>query len=70
MRFLVCTTDAQPCPASDQSWLSVAELIDPADLGITTDSLAHVYAWGFGSVLLAFLVGYALSVALNVLKKV
>ena len=70
MRFLVCTTEATPCPPADQVWSTTAEVLDPAQFGITPEAILHVFSWGFGAVLLGWLIGYGLGLALGVIRKV
>ena len=70
MRFLVCVSEVVPCPPSDQVWTSVVDLIDPALLGITPLVVAEVMLWGFGFVFGAWLMGYSLSVALGMIRKI
>ena len=70
MRFLVCVSEVVPCPSSDQVWTSVVDLIDPALLGITPLVVAKVMLWGFGFVFGAWLMGYSLSIALGMIKKI
>lgn len=69
MRFWVCTSDANPCPPESQVWATIAEILDPAALGITPESIFKAYSWGFGAVLMAFLIGFVLSVALGLIRK-
>jgi len=69
MRFLVCTSEATPCPAANQVWSTTAEILDPAQFGITPEIVLKVYAWGFGAVLAAFLLGYVLSLALGLIRQ-
>lgn len=70
MRFLVCSTDVDPCPQADQAWTSVVDLLNPELLGITPSIVAKVMLWGFGFVFGAWLMGYALALAIGMIKKV
>ena len=70
MRFLICTTEATPCPVADQQWSTTAEILDPAQFGITPGQIGTVVMWGFGVVLLGFLLGYVLGLALGLIRKV
>ena len=70
MQILVCISDVNPCPVADQQWISTVEMIDPASLGITPESVLKVASWGFGFVLLSFLVGYYLSVSIGLIKRI
>ena len=69
-RFLVCTSDASPCPPDAQVWSTTAEVLDPAQFGITPESILKAGSWGFGFVLLGWLLGYSVGVAIGVIKKV
>lgn len=68
MRFLVCATEANPCPVSDQAWTSVVDLIDPTLLGVTPVAIAKVMAWGFGFVFGCWLLGIGLGWTLRVVR--
>jgi hypothetical protein len=70
MRFLVCTTEANPCPAEAQTWSSTAEILDPAQFGVTGAEIAKVASWGFGFVLLFFLLGYSCGAVLGLIRRV
>ena len=69
MRFLVCISEATPCPPADQQWSTTAEILDPAQFGITPIEILKVASWGFGVVLLGFLLGYSIGLALGLIKK-
>jgi hypothetical protein len=70
MRLVVCTSDDTVCPPSNISTVALTEAMDPALLGINPESVAKVWAWGFGVVLLSFLLGYCVSLAIGVIRKV
>ncbi len=70
MRFLVCYSDVTPCPEASTAWLSMAEIIDPAQLGIDAPTVFYVIAWGFAFVLGSFLLGWSISVALGLIKRI
>lgn len=70
MRFLVCTSDATPCPPTDQQWSTTAEVLDPAQFGITPEAIGKAFAWGFGAILLGWLLGYGVALALGLIRKV
>ena len=42
---------------------------DLALLGVTPEIILSVYSWGFGAVLGSFLVGYGVSLALGVIRR-
>lgn len=69
MQFLICTVDATPCPPEALSYLSMAEAINPATLGITPESVLAVYGWGFGAVVFFWFLGYVTGVAVDAIKK-
>lgn len=70
MRFLICTSDATPCPPMDQQWSTTAEVLDPAQFGITPEAIGNAFAWGFGAILLGWLLGYGVALALGLIRKV
>lgn len=69
IKFLVCTSEAVPCPPESQMWSTTAEILDPAQFGITPEAILKAYAWGFGAVLSAFLIGYVIGLALGLIRK-
>lgn len=69
MRLLVCTSDDLVCPPANIATVPLSDAIDPALLGINPEAVAQVWAWGFGVVLLSFLLGYAVSLAIGVIRK-
>lgn len=70
MRFLICTSEATPCPVDSQVWSTTAEILDPAQFGVSTVEIAKVYGWGFGAVILMFFLGYQLGCALGLIKRI
>lgn len=70
MLFLSCSTDSNPCPINEQVWLNIVDLINLELLGITPAIVAKVMLWGFGFVFGAWLMGYALALAIGMIKKV
>lgn len=70
MYFLTCASAVLPCPQGDQGVLSLAESLDPALLGITPETVAFVYGFGAMAVLSGWLVGYGVSVALTMIRKI
>jgi hypothetical protein len=69
MLVLTCTTDTNPCPPSDQVWVTLETLFDPSLLGITPELVLKVVAWGFGFVFSSFLLGWVLSIAVGLIRK-
>lgn len=71
MLLLSCTTNNPPCPLLDQVWVDSATVVtNLADVGITPPQILYVITWGFGLVLLGWLLGYGLGLALGLIKKV
>ena len=68
-RFLICTSEATPCPPEAQQWSTTAEILDPAQFGITPEAILKVYAFGFGAVLSFAVLGYVLSNAVGLIRK-
>ncbi|MEJ7685536.1 MAG: hypothetical protein WKG52_00270 [Variovorax sp.] len=70
MQFLTCSSDAVPCPVELQQWRTVAEVIDPAALGITPELMVKVYGFGFGATFMMFVIGFVVAVAVGLVRKV
>ncbi|MCS4511878.1 hypothetical protein [Xylophilus ampelinus] len=68
-RFLVCTTDANPCPLDQQAWLSAVDALNWADMGLTPDLILKTYGWGFGAVFAMYMLGVACSAVLGSIRK-
>lgn len=69
MLLLSCSNDMNPCPVINQAWVQSSTISNPADVGITPETIAYVAAWGFGVVFLGFLLGYSLGIAIGIIKK-
>lgn len=69
MKFLVCTSEVTPCPEASTVWVSMAEIMDPAQLGIDAATVLYVISWGFAFVLGSFLLGWGASLAVGLIKK-
>lgn len=69
MRYLICTEDVTPCPPASVQAVTFAETIDFEEMGVTPETFAKVYGFGFGAVFGAFLLGYVLGIALGLVKK-
>lgn len=69
MLLLTCSNDTNPCPAIYQVWIESATISNPSDVGITPETIAYVAGWGFGVVLVGFLLGYGLGLALGLIKQ-
>lgn len=70
MNLIACTTNVNPCPAGDQALLSFSDVIDYGALGVSSESMLQMFAWGFGAVFGFWLIGYVLSLAIGVVRKV
>lgn len=69
MRVLVCTVETVPCPPEATTSVALVDTVAPELFGITSESILNAYSWGFGSVLMFFLLGYGVGLALGVIKK-
>lgn len=69
MLVLTCSSDTVPCPLADQVWVSVAQLVDPAVLGITSAGILETFGWGVSAVLLLWSFGFATGAAVSALRK-
>lgn len=70
MLLLACTSQTAPCPLADQYWLDSSLIVSASDIGITSDQILQVLTWGFGVVLLGWMLGYALGVGVGMIKKI
>lgn len=70
MRYLVCTVDVTPCPPEAIEALPFLETVDFSSVGITPEVLGYVFAWGFGSVLMGWLLGFGIALALSMIRKI
>ena len=68
-RVLGCVVDTVPCPPESQVWVTVAETIDYAALGITAPELLYAFTWGAGAVLAMWAIGYAVGAASTAVGK-
>ena len=69
MLVFTCTTETNPCPPSEQVWISLETLLDPALVGITPELVLKVISWSFGFVFSSFLIGWLLSIAVGMVRK-
>jgi hypothetical protein len=69
MRYLVCTIDADPCPADKVASLPFLETVDFASMGITPENILYVFSWGFAAVFTFFLLGLAVAYGTGVIRK-
>jgi hypothetical protein len=69
MRYLVCTVDADPCPADKVASLPFLETVDFTAMGITPEALFYVFGWGFAAVFTFWLLGFGTGIALSMIRK-
>lgn len=70
MLILSCLSNVAPCPPGSEVWVSTTDTATLADIGITSDQIFAVMTWGFGVVLLGFILGWGLGLALGLIRKV
>lgn len=66
MNVVQCSVTAFPCPPESQTAI---ESLDPAAWGVTSYALFAVFAWGFGAVLMMWMIGFAFGAIITTLKK-
>lgn len=69
MNFLVCSVNQLPCPLENQTLVSLADLVASAVSAIEPSDIASAYAFGAGSVVTWWGLGFALSVAIKAVNK-
>lgn len=69
MKFITCLTDSIPCPAEQQSLVSLADLIADAVSQIEPDAIMAAYAFGATSVVTWWGIGFAIVAAQKALSK-
>lgn len=68
--------DSTVCTSSEsviltyQNYAMLNGKVDMAQLGITSGEILHIAGWGFGVVVLGFLLGYVVSLAVGLVRKV
>ncbi|MDD0817248.1 hypothetical protein PSQ39_21620 [Curvibacter sp. HBC28] len=67
MNVVSCAVAAFPCPPESQTAI---ESLDPATWGVTPDAVLSVFSWGFGAVLMMWLIGFSLGAIITTLKKI
>ena len=70
MKFLVCSVDVLPCPVSEQSLYSLADVIAQSIAQIEASEIALAYAFGAGSVLTWWYMGFVISAGIKAIKKI
>ena len=70
MRFLICTTDGNPCPPTATSSVALSDVMDFAALGVTPSEIFYCFGWGFAAVTLMFLLGYVVGVAYGLIRRI
>lgn len=69
MRFLICTADVDPCPSANVASLALSDVLDFPSMGVTAEAVLAVFSWGFAAVLMGFFLGYGVSLAVGLIKK-
>lgn len=69
MKFLACSVEQIPCPESAQQWVSMADLVAQAISAIEPAEFAAAYAFGAGSVVTWWALGFGISSALKAINK-
>ena len=70
MKFLTCSVDVLPCPVSEQSLYSLADIIAQSIAQIEASEIALAYAFGAGSVLTWWYMGFLISAGIKAIKKI
>lgn len=70
MRFLACTVDVDPCPAANVTTITLNDALDFTALGITPEQILFVFGWGFSAILMGFLAGYGVRLAIGMIRKI
>lgn len=68
MRVLVCTVETLPCPPEAVTSVALVDTVAPELFGITPESITKAYSFGFGAVLMFYLIGYGVGLALGLIK--
>lgn len=69
MNYLVCSIEADPCPAANVRSVPFLETVDWTAMGVTAESILWVFSWGFAAVFMFWLLGYAASIAIATIRK-
>ena len=69
MYFVTCNVNASPCPVDQQGLVDFLSLLDLSQLGITTESILKTISWGFGFVFASFILGWTVSLAVGLIRK-
>ena len=69
LRFLICKSQDAQCLPTDQVWSTTAEIMDPAQFGLSPECVLLVISFGFAVVLMGFLLGYGISLATGLIKR-
>ena len=69
MRFFVCASEITPCPQESMTWVSMAEIMDLAQLGIDAESILYVMSWGFAWVVGCYFLGWGIALAKSLISK-
>lgn len=69
MQVLACTVNQVPCPPESETWISLSEFADPALVGLTPEVITQAITVGFAFVLGSFLLGWSISLATGLIRK-
>lgn len=69
MYVLVCSIQANPCPAESQAVVSLSDAVDLAALGLTSAGVVQAFTWGLAAVLGLWCAGYSIGVVRRVVGK-
>ncbi|WP_312128960.1 hypothetical protein [Diaphorobacter nitroreducens] len=69
MYVLTCATQTVPCPLAEQAAVSFSSAVDLAALGLTSQALLYVYAWGVMAVLGLWALGWVVGVVVGVIQR-
>lgn len=67
--ILTCTSSDTPCPADAQVWLTLEQLMAPADLGVTPSAIFQVWGWGFSVVIFFWFLGYCTGIVVDAIRR-
>lgn len=69
VNFVACSVNQLPCPAEYQTLVSLADLVAQAISAIEPAEIATAYAFGAGSVMTWWFIGFVIAAAQKALNK-